>query len=60
MQGYQLGERVLHGTDAEAAEAIKGMVELIQIAATPRPPAGHGVERRGQHGCREGVLRALQ
>lgn len=60
MQAYQLGEVVRFGTDEDAEAALRGMVNLLQQAAIPRPPIAPGVERRGQHGCKEGVLRALQ
>ena len=61
--GYQLGEHVAAAsTPSESAAVLTIMTESLQDANTPVDPGSlpGGAEPRGQHGCKEGVLRALQ
>lgn len=61
--GYQLGEHVAAATSpSDAAATLTAIRTTLESANTPIDPdslAG-GAEPRGQHGCKEGVLRALQ
>ena len=61
--GYQLGEHVAAApTPSQASATLEIMRAVLQEANTP-VTAGSlpgGAEPRGQHGCKEGILRALQ
>jgi hypothetical protein len=61
--GYQLGEHVAAAsTPSESAAVLTIMKKSLHNANTPIDPDSlpGGAEIRGQHGCEEGVLRALQ
>ena len=61
--GYQLGEHVAAASSPDdAAATASAMLALMEDANTPVEPDSlpGGAEPRGQHGCRESVLRALQ
>jgi hypothetical protein len=64
--GYQLGEHVAAAAaaddDATADSTLAAMRQLLEQANTPVDPTSlpGGAEPRGQHGCKESALRALQ
>lgn len=61
--GYQLGEHVAAASTASESAAVLTLIKKsLQNANTPIDPDSlpGGAEVRGQHGCKEGVLRALQ
>lgn len=61
--GYQLGEHTAAAsTPSESAATLALIQASLKRASTPIESGSlpGGAEPRGQHGCREGVLRALQ